>query len=72
MRSDLQQLERTLDTVFCKLERIVKERRQDGNVKIVSRHVTEARASSRDLLARLRVIETKLTERSTMGTVAAS
>jgi hypothetical protein len=72
MRSDLQALEQTLESLFGKLGRIVNERRRDAAAKAVARDVHEARSLSRDLLIRLGAIESRLTSRTKMERVAAS
>jgi DNA-binding transcriptional MerR regulator len=72
MRSDLQALGQTLDSLFDKLDRIVLERKKDATAKAVARDVNEARAISKDLLARLGAIETRLTSRTKIERVVAS
>lgn len=72
MRSDLEQLEHTLDVVFDKLEGVLKTRRREAVVRSVAREVSDARALGRDLLARLGAIEAQLTSRGRLERVAAS
>lgn len=72
IRSDVEQLEQLLEAIFKKLDEVVKDRRREHGTKIVARDVGDARSLSRDLLARLAAIETKLTSRTRMETVAAS
>ena len=72
MRSDLQALEQTLDSLFDKLDRIVVEKKKDATAKAVARDVNDARAISKDLLVRLFAIESRLTSRAKMERVAAS
>ena len=72
MRGDLQQLDQALDRVFTKLDAVVKERRRRGDAKVVARQVGDARSLSQDLMARLEAIETRLTSRTRIGSVAAS
>jgi hypothetical protein len=61
MRSDLQQLEQTLGSIFKKLDGVLKERRREPAARSVAREVGDARAISKDLLLRLSAIETRLT-----------
>jgi DNA-binding transcriptional MerR regulator len=71
MRSDLQALEQTLEGLFEKLTRIVNEKgRADAAAKAVARDVREARVISKDLLARLGAIESRLTSRERMESKA--
>jgi hypothetical protein len=63
MRSDLEQLERTLASVFEKLSAVVRERSREGNAQTVARKISEARALSQDLVIRLEAIESELTSR---------
>ena len=72
MRSDLQALEHTLESLFEKLDRIVLEKKKDATAKAVVRDVSDARAISKDLLARLGAIESRLTSRSKIERVVAS
>lgn len=72
MRSDLEQLERVLDTVFEKLDQVLKARRREATARTVAREVANARALSKDLLARLVAIETQLTSRRRIEHAAAS
>ena len=71
MRSDIEQLGRTLDAIFATLSRVARDRRREGVAHVVTRDVDEARALSRDLMARLGTIESKLTTRSKLHRVAA-
>ena len=70
IRSDVEQLEQLLEGIFKKLDEVVHERRREP--RSVAREVGDARSLSKDLLARLSAIETKLTSRARMETVAAS
>ena len=72
MRGDLQQLEQTLERIFKKLDVVVKDRRGQGNTKVMARQVGDARSLSQDLVARLEDIESRLTSRPRIGSVAAS
>lgn len=72
MRSDLEQLESTLESLFGKLERVLKERRRDATVQVVAREVGDARGLSKDLMARLCAIEDRLTSKTRVERVAAS
>jgi hypothetical protein len=72
MRSDLQLLEQTLSSIFRKLERVLKERKGEAYAKAMARQVVDARTVSRDLLARLGTIETRLTSRPHLEQAAVS
>lgn len=72
MRSDLQQLEQTLDSVFKKLDDALTEREREGHTQAVARQVSDARELSKDLLARLGAIETRLTTQKGIERAAAS
>ncbi|HEX7670082.1 MAG TPA: hypothetical protein VF395_10885 [Polyangiaceae bacterium] len=72
MRSDIQQLEVTLDSIFETLGRVIKERRGEAYAQAVARDVEGAKALSRDLVARLGTIESRLSARSTLRRVSAS
>jgi hypothetical protein len=73
IRSDFEQLEQLLEGIFRKLDEVVRQRRREHTAHTVARDVGDARSLSKDLLARLAAIETKLTSRAArMETVAAS
>jgi hypothetical protein len=72
MRSDIQALEATLDSIFETLARVMKERRADPYAQTVARDVEGAKALSRDLVARLGSIESRLSVRSNLRRVSAS
>jgi hypothetical protein len=72
MRSDIQALEATLANIFDTLARVMKERRSEPYAQTVVREVEGARALSRDLVARLGAIESRLSARSSLRTVSAS
>ena len=72
MRSDLEQLEQTLGSLFRKLGEVVRQRRREVQGSSVARQVSEARALSRDLLGRLEAIEARLTSRPRLERAAAS
>jgi len=72
MRSDLQQLEQTLSSVFTKIDVVLKKKKREGTAQSVVRDVGDARALSRDLIDRLTAIESKLVARARIERVAAS
>lgn len=72
MRSDLQQLEQTLGSIFKKLDGMLKERRREPAARSVTREVGDARAISKDLLMRLSAIENRLTSQARVERAAAS
>lgn len=71
MRSDLEVLEHTLDSVFDKLEKAVKAQRGEIAARLVASQVREAKMLSSDLLARLLTIESKLTSKTKLERAAA-
>jgi hypothetical protein len=72
IRNDIEELEQALGRIFKKLDGVLRERKAEGGAKAMQRDVVGARTLSRDLLARLVAIETKLTSRTRMEHVAAS
>jgi hypothetical protein len=72
MKSDLEQLEQLLTGLFSKLETALKERKRASAQQLVAREVSDARALSRDLLARLSAIESQLTSRNRIEHVSES
>jgi DNA-binding transcriptional MerR regulator len=72
MRSDLQQLEQTLASIFEKLDGMLKARRREPAARSVAREVGDARVISQDLLLRLEAIETRLTSQARVERAAAS
>ncbi|HVJ16085.1 MAG TPA: hypothetical protein VM686_11670 [Polyangiaceae bacterium] len=72
IRSDVEQLEQALGRIFKKLDGVVRERKGEATASAVQKDVVGARSLSKDLLARLVAIETKLTSRTKMERVAAS
>jgi len=72
MRSELEELEQTLNRIFKKIDGVVKEKRREQVAQVVTREVSDARALSKELLARLASIEARLTSQAKTGRVAAS
>lgn len=72
MRSDLGQLERTLERIFEQIGGVLRARKSAAYAKVVARQVQEARALSHDLLVRLGAIEDRLTAPSGAERLAAS
>ena len=72
MRSDLEELEQTLERVFESLDGALKSRSRDTTVRAVARDVGDAKQKSRELLVRLQAIENKLTARGSALGVKAS
>lgn len=72
IRSDIQQLEQTLESIFETLAGVMKERRGDPNAQVIARDVEGAKALSRDLVSRLGSIESKLSSRASLRKVSAS
>jgi hypothetical protein len=72
IRNDMEQLGRTLEDIFEKLDGVMEERRMEKGSHTVAREVAGARALSKDLMARLEAIEAKLGARTKMEKLAAS
>jgi hypothetical protein len=72
IRNDIEELGRTLDEIFGKLDTVLEERRVERSTQAVERDVAGARALSKDLMARLEAIEVKLGARTKMEKLAAS
>jgi len=72
VRSELEMLDETLVQIFDKLDGTVKRRKQEPMARVVAREVGEARLLSKDLLARLRGIEARLTSRARLDEVSGS
>ncbi len=72
MRGELEQLSVTLESVFGKLDGVMRERREESTVRVVAREVGEAKSISKDLIQRLSAIENRLTSRTNVQSVAIS
>ena len=72
MRSDLEQLERTLGSIFKKLDAVQKTQKKDLTAQAVTREVGSARALSKELLQRLHAIENRITSKAQVERVVAS
>lgn len=72
IRNDVEQLEQALTRIFRKLDAVLKERKREANAQAMQKDVGDARSLSKDLMARLVAIETKLTSRARIEKVAAS
>ncbi len=72
VRADLQLLEQTLGQIFLTFDRVIKERKGVSITQAMSRNISDARALSRELVARLRSIESRLTTPRHLDRVAAS
>src|SRR5690606_40863464 len=72
MRGDLEQLERTLGSIFKKLDAVLKERKKDVAAQTMTREVSSARALSKDLLQRLHAIENRIRAKAQVERVVAS
>ena len=72
MRSDLAQLEQALESIFAKLDGVMKRRRREEHGKLVAREIRDARALGKSLVARLEGIESRLTSPTRIERVAAS
>jgi len=72
VRADLQLLEHTLEQIFIKLGRVVKDRNRASISQTMTRNISDARTLSRELLTRLRSIESRLITSRHLNQVAAS
>ncbi|HET9953566.1 MAG TPA: hypothetical protein VFQ61_03630 [Polyangiaceae bacterium] len=72
IRNDIEHLEQLLEGIFSKLDGVVRQRRSEATTQVVVRELGDARSLSRDLMTRLSSIETRLTRRARMETIAAS
>jgi hypothetical protein len=70
IRSEVEQLESMLTRIFKTLDGVLKERKAERVSSVVQRDVGDARSLSKELMARLEAIETKLTTRSRLESVA--
>jgi DNA-binding transcriptional MerR regulator len=60
VRTDIEQLEQTLGSIFQALAKVLKQRRQDTSA-VVSREVNQAKQQGRELVTQLSSIESRLT-----------
>ena len=72
MRSDLEQLERTLGSIFDTLDRVMDERRADPIAQGAVAEMNEAKGLGASLVNRLTNLEKRLTSRTRIRSVAAS
>ena len=72
IRSEVEQLEAMLARIFKKLDGVLKERKVERVTSAVQRDVGDARSLSKELMARLTAIESKLTSRSKVEHVASA
>jgi len=63
VRTDIEQLEQTLGSIFQALARALKQRRQETSAQIVVREVNQAKRQGRELVAQLSSIESLLCRR---------
>lgn len=72
VRSDIEQLERTLGSIFDKLESAAGEKKSEAYARVVARDVGDARELAKRMLTKLVAIESKLTSRTEVEDVIAS
>ncbi|HYP87414.1 MAG TPA: hypothetical protein VEQ59_04660, partial [Polyangiaceae bacterium] len=70
IRSEVEQLDSMLTRIFKTLDGVLKERKAERVSSAVQRDVGDARSLSKELMARLEAIETKLTSRSRLESVS--
>lgn len=70
MRTDIEQLEETLGSIFQALAKILKQRRQ-GTSTVMVREVNQARKQGQELVTQLSSIESQLTARATVASLSA-
>lgn len=69
IRSEVEQLESMLSRIFKTLDGVLRERKTERVTTAMQRDVGDARSLSRELVARLEAIETKLTSRPRLESV---
>jgi hypothetical protein len=72
IRSEVEQLESMLSRIFKKLDGVLKERKAERVATAVQRDVGDARSLSKELMARLEAIETKLTSRTRFSSISSA
>lgn len=72
MRGDLEQLERTLGSIFETLDRVMVERKADPVAQLAAADMHEAKGLGSSLVNRLSSLEKRLTSRVEIRSVAAS
>jgi len=72
IRSEVEQLESMLTRIFKKLDGVLKERKAERVATAVQRDVGDARSLSKELMARLEAIETKLTSRPRLSSISSA
>ena len=72
IRSEVEQLESMLSRIFKTLDGVLKERKAERVSSVVQRDVGDARSLSKELMARLTAIESKLTTRSKLDSVTSA
>ena len=72
IRSEVEQLESMLARIFKKLDGVLRERKAERVTSAVQRDVGDARSLSKELMARLTAIESKLTSRSKLDSVSSA
>lgn len=72
IRSEVEQLESMLTRIFKKLDGVLRERKVERVTSAVQRDVGDARSLSKELMARLEAIESKLTSRSKLDSVSSA
>ena len=63
VRTDIEQLEQTLGSIFQALAKVLKQRGQGTGAVVMSREVNQAKKHSRDLVTQLSSIESRLMSR---------
>lgn len=61
VRTDVEELERTLEKIFLSLSAAAKSARPDGSPRMVTRELSDARALAAELVAKVTSVETRLT-----------
>jgi hypothetical protein len=67
VRTDIEQLEQTLGSIFAALARALKQRQKDVSAPIVARDVTQAKKQGRELVALFSSIESQLCRRTRLS-----
>ena len=72
IRSDIEQLDSTLESIFSTLREVLKEKEKNGVRHVVARDVKEAKALSVELSERLLRIEDQISSQAPVSVVKVS
>jgi len=72
VRTDIEQLEQTLVSIFKALSRVVEQRRREDGSPLMGRELSELQKQGRQFSSRLASIEARLTRRTRRGQASAN